>query len=1033
MTLNIVKRPIAVIMIFLALTVLGSIAAMMLPVSLMPDVDIPEVSVRINHPAYSARQMENGVVKVLRNQLMQVSHLADINSEASDGTAIITLRFEHGTDINMAFVESNEKIDRAMQYLSKDISRPQVIKASASDIPVLYLNLKLEGGDGDNFVPTELFPVPDKFVDLSRFARNVISRRLEQISEVAMVDVTGTIAPEVLLIPNREKMLSMGITTEELENMISRAQIKVGNLLIRDGHYQYNLTYVGTLIEKEDIGNLWLNKRGKLIQVKEIADIIIHPAKQSGMVLSEGDMSISLAVIKQSDAQMNKLKESLSDLVKILEEEYSQIEFEVTRDQTELLTYSIRNLRQSLLIGGILAILIMFFFMNDIKSPLLVTVTVPLSLIISLLLFYATGISLNIISLSGLILGVGMMIDNSIIVIDNITQRYRRGDSITVAAASGAREVFAPMLSSVLTTCAVFVPLIFLSGITGALFYDQAIAITIGLFSSLIVSVTILPVTYRLLYKRDDNSKKREVTKDRSIVILMERGYEWLMIKSLRNQGKMLAIAFAAIALSALIYSSLSKRSLPHIERNDIIVSVDWNEHIHVGENRDRTLSISKELKPYLEQEVTYVGEQQFVMDKSGRGTVTGARIYLKCKSNEDVTKMVALAKKQVEESYPLAKFETEEVGNFFELLFKQHNYLIEAHISPRGIPEEVYLQRLEQCWKALKAGIPEERGGVITPIALKDQIVLKVDPIKVALYGVSESQIVSRLQMAMSDYEVLTLNSGNIVLPVKIGGEERKLEGLLEQTLVRSSNGNNIQLSLLTEMGHGENLKQIVAGVGGEYYPIGFNPTDNEQGFMAEIKGIVNSFDGLECSFNGSMFEREAMIRELLMVLIVSMLLLYFIMATQFESLILPLIVLIELPIDLFGAFLMLKLGGSSVNVMALIGIVVMSGIIINDSILKIDTINRLVRDQGYSLLRALMMGGLRRLKPIVMTSLTTILAMVPFLFGSGMGNDLQRPLALAVIGGMVIGTLVSLFVVPVIYYQFEKAKLSTKREQLT
>ena len=478
---KLLDRPIAVTMIAVVLIILGIVSSRLLPVSLVPDGDAPYITIQIPAQGLSARQLDETVVTPLRQQLIQLSQLTDLRSEAREGSGIIRLTFEQGSDIDYLFIEVNEKIDRSVSSLPRDLERPKVIKASATDIPAFYINLTVRGerpaGPRD-----ELHPVSDDFSALSRFASQVITKRIEQLPEVAMADLSGTVAPELLVIPDEAKLRQAGITMSTVESALKKADVTLGSLTIRDGEYQYSVKFRSVVSGRSDIENIFLKINGRLFRLKEFARVVEHPRKRQGMVLSDGRDAVSLAVVKQADARMSKLKEELDKQLRQFRRDYPDVEFTVTRDQTELLDYSISNLVNNIITGALLACVIIFFFMRDLKSPMLVILTIPVTLIISVLIFFLMHISINIISLSGLVLGIGMMVDNSIIVVDNITARWSRGEPLTEAVVRGTQEVIAPMLSSVLTTCAVFVPLIFINGMAGALFYDQAMAVTITLF-----------------------------------------------------------------------------------------------------------------------------------------------------------------------------------------------------------------------------------------------------------------------------------------------------------------------------------------------------------------------------------------------------------------------------------------------------------------------------------------------------------------------------------------------------------------------
>jgi multidrug efflux pump subunit AcrB len=1026
------KRPIAVTMTFIAILVLGIASTTRLPVSLMPDIDIPKITVQASYPNHSAAELESTVAKPLRQQLMQVSHLNDIRTESRDGSCVILLDFEYGIDIDYLFIEVNEKIDRAINNLPREISRPRVIKASATDIPVFYLNLTLKqaahqslhqaSNSNEQNTKKELFPVSKDFIELSNFSNHVIKKRIEQLQEVAMVDISGLVFPELLVLPDLKKIEALNVKLADIEEAINNNNINLGNLLIRDGQYQYNIRFASTLKNKEDLESIYFKVDGRLLQLKDIAQIIEHPAERQGLVTSNRKEAITMAVIKQSDSQMRELKIKLNDLIEHFNRDYPHIDFEVTRNQTVLLEYSISNLGQSLFLGGMLAFVVMFFFLKDFKSPLLIGITIPTSLVISLLFFYVVGISVNIISLSGLILGVGMMIDNSIIVIDNITQHRERSNISTIeqlnaSCANGTNEVFRPMLSSVLTTCAVFIPLIFIKGISGALFFDQAMAITIGLLVSLVVSVTLLPVYYRIFYLKNKPAKTNILTRINTINYgyLYEKGFRLVM----KNQGWPWILFIIIIAGIYPLFTQLEKSKLPSIAKNEALIYIDWNERIHIDENKGRVESLVAKFDKLIQQHTCLIGDQQFLLSSNSGATASEVVIYIKTSSEQSLNSITTNITDYLNKRYPTSVHSISDAGNIFNLLFSENTAPLVARLRATKDLGRQKNASLQQMVHEIKDKLPDYH---VESIPWEEHIVVKILPEKLTAFNITFDGVYRALISAFSENEVLMLAGNQQFTPVILGGKKRLLNEILDELTVPNTDGEQIRLNSLLKEGTDYGQKTIYAGRQGEYYPIKFEVKEGEaQGLIEKIRQTTNGNGNFEADFSGSIFSNRELLKELMIILIISLCLLYFILASQFESLTLPLIVLLEVPIDIFGAFLMLRLFGESLNLMSIIGIIVMCGIIINDSILKIDTINQL-RQQGYSLLRALAVAGQRRLKPILMTSLTTILALLPFLFIQGIGADLQRPLALAVIGGMIIGTIVSLYFIPLLYYRLNK-----------
>lgn len=1007
---KLITRPIAVTMSVIAIMVMSLVAMGYLPVSLMPAINIPQITVQVAAPGMSVREIDNVLLKPLKNQLSQVAGLKNITAEARADIGTIYMDFEPDCNIDIVFIDVNEKMDRAITSLPKDVERPKVIKASVTDIPAFYLNLSLK-----NDIPGkegELREAGIEFSELGQFARDVISKRIEQLPQTAMVDISGVVTPELLCIPNYAKLTSMGADISLLEQAINNNNVSLGALSIKDGQYRYSIHFDARIISKEDIENIYIKHDGRIYQFKELCEIVQRPAKRSGLVRSKGDPAISMAIIKQNDAKMEDLQQSIATLIDDLEKEHPNIRFELTRDQTKLLTYSIDNLGSNLLVGGILAALVIFLFMKDLRSPMLIVVTIPLSLVITLLAFHLLGISLNIISLSGLVLGTGMIVDNSIIVIDNISQKWRSGMKLDDSIAEAVSEVFTPMLSSVLTTCSVFLPLIFLSGTAGALFYDQAMAVTIALFASLLVAVLVLPVYFYLMYK-----KLSPYTENRFIARIFTfnyyRPYEKTLKWTLRH-GKLTIICFIAlIPMTYFIYQMVEKSRLPHISHDDTIMTVDWNSGISLEENDLRVHRLLSQVDSLTEQTTSMVGVQQFLMSHTKEITSSESVVYIKAKDAETLAKIEKRLTDYIAEKHPKALVTFQVSGNIFNMIFAEQGSPLVVQLHSKGGEAQTVEQVTGLVGKIRKA-LPDV---VVPPAVMEQNIRYIADVEAMAVYDITYDDIYGKMKNIISQNTLFRINQGGYSMPVTTGDSRAEASDILSGK-VRNKNGVEIPLSMVIRETKGEDFKKLYSGSAGDYHPIALDvPDSNVKQVMKTIEQVVKEDKNFFVTFTGEYFSSRETIKELIIILLVAISLLYFILAAQFESIIQPLIILSEIVVDVFFVLLGLWLFGESLNIMSMIGLVVMSGIIINDSILKVDTINRL-RKQGMPVLKAVFAGGHNRLKPIIMTSLTTILAIAPFLNRVDMGSDLQYPLSLSIIIGMTVGTLISLFFIPLIYY---------------
>jgi len=1000
-----IQRPIAVIISFIAIVVIGLTVAGLLPVSLLPDIKIPEITVYVTHPNTTAADLERSIVAGLRTRLLQLPGLEDIQSETRDNKAIIRLRFSYGTNTDFAFIEVNDKVDAAMAGLPREVRRPGIIKASATDIPVFLLNVSLNN-------PAQRSE-NSKFMELSNFTETVIRKRIEQLNSVAFADLSGAVNPELYIIPDKARCQSLGVSVETIESTLAQNNISVSGIIVRDGQLQYSLIFKNELRSTDDVKNVLIPVQGQPIPLKDLADVGIRQQTQQGIYLSQGKQALCLALVKSSDARIETMRDELNGLISQMRNSYPEINFETSQDQSYLLTFTIGNLRSNLLQGCFLAILVMFLFIRNYRSPLLIALTLPVTLIISLFFFYLFGISINIVSLSGLILGVGMMIDNSIVVIDNIIQHQQRGASLTQAITVGTNEVIAPMISATLTSCAIFIPLIFLSGIAGALFYDQAIAIAIGQGVSLLVSITLTPTLYHLVHKRPH--KYNEIAFLGSVKLFdMEQSYVKGFDFIFRHQ-KATALFLLLIMVGGFFsYKLMDKRTLPVLPETETMLNIDWNQNIHVDENKRRIIDILNISDSLVDQSNAFIGEQQFVLNPDLDLSPFETNLYLKAANQQALKKLKAILGNYLNAHYPAAIFNFAPPENPFMKVFSGKDSQLTARIRSVNGNSMPQLPEIKKLSKELGVIIPGSHEG----ISLRQQYLIRARTDMLFRYNVDYERLITVLKTAFNSNYADKLMADDRYIPVVIGSMPMTMDDAITTLFVTNRNGEQIPVKNLADIEMVEDYRSIYGGPEGVFIPINIDVKANETPeAIKTVEKIVASQANLQVSFSGSYFSNRKLLKEMSLIFLISALLLYFILAAQFESLSTPLIVLVELPIDLAFALIFLWLAGSSVNAMSLIGFIVMGGIIINDSILKIDTINQL-RKEGYELPEAIHEGGRRRLKPIVMTALVTVIALVPQMLGSDLGAKLQLPLSIAMLGGMTAGTLVSLWIIPLLYF---------------
>lgn len=1007
------NRPVSVLVTFLALTVLGGVALRLLPVGLLPDIAIPKIVVQMNCENMDAEELENTVVSRMRQQLLQLSRLNDISSQTCDGISNIYLQFEFGTNTDLAFIEVNEKIDAAMSALPKNVKRPKVIKSNATDMPIFYLQMTCRDETA--------------FTDMALLANNVVRRRLEQLQEVSMVDVTGIPTSQIEILPDVGLLAMYGLQTSDIGRALAGSNIEVGSLLIHDGYYEYSVAVGSVPRTIEELGDICMSAgSGRVLHLRDICHLQETVAPARGLSVYDGKRAVTLAVIKHPSENIGDVRQAIQCVVDDIAKSNPEVNFAITHNQTELLEYSISSLRQNLILGFLFVFLVVCMFMGGLRSPLVIAITMLVSLIVTFLGFWLFDVSINVISLSGLILAVGMMIDNSIIVSENIAQHLRRGEMLFDGVKAGVREMIAPMLSSTLTTVAVFVPLVFMSGIAGVLFYDEAFSISMGLIVSYFSGIILLPVVYLTLFR---DKIKNDLGKETKMTMFLNRkiedGYTRMSCIAMNNKKVCLSFFPLALLICWIFFESIDKVRMPHVPQKELVARISWNEPINVETSRSRVTEICDSL--HVLEYSAFVGMQDFMIDKARPLNAYEVELYLKVENESEIQECETCVRKWLLAHAPMAEVVFRPEETIFERLFDTGMPEIEARLHCVNESECYDMTRLLRLEAQIKKSIVSE-GRMEQTAAVRRQVLL-LDRERMLLYGISTSEVEQAMRSVLKSNRVMDLRSSRLSVPVILSdADQREARQRLQDVLLcrggdSLSQYRRVPFNEVACLIDDPRPQSIFGGKSGVYVPFFIEHSKSPEADETGIRHIMRQQAGWSAEFAGSIQATQRMQRELIAVLCVSLLLMFFILSAQFGNLKLPLIVLMEIPIDTGFALFVLYCMGQSLNLMSAIGIIASHGIVINDSILKLDAIRHL-RQEGRALADAIHEAGVRRLRPIVMTSLTTLLTMVPMLIGNDLGTSLQRPLAIAMIATMVIGTVVSLVFVPVAYYVIESRK---------
>lgn len=1001
------KRPISVIMTVLGVLILSFIAIQEIPVSLVPNTQVPKLIVRIENPQASAVDIEKEVLLSLRTQLASLDYLKEMQSTSYDHYGIMTLYFDYGAPMGDLFVELQKKIDQWMPSKPVGYRRPVVLMAQSTDIPIVKLQVEAPKLTSEG---------------LYHLVSLVFKKNIESVDGISYVDFSGITPQGISIMLDSEKLDRYHVSAAQCRNRLLQENIQMGSLQVEEGRYVYQLQ-----LEREEqdpmsrISSIQLClPRGDLLPLTDFCTLSYQEDSHAGFHLFNGSKAVVLNIHRQKHARVMEVMEDLKKVREDLEKSYPDVHLSFTQDQTNLLKESISSLETSLFFGGLFAFFLLFLFLGRSFLPVIMAAVIPISLMITMGVFYLLDISINIISIGGISLGIGMLIDNAIIVMDNIHAHHKGAKDMHLqscfeACVKATSEVVGPLISSVLTTLAVFIPLVYLSGIAGFLFLQQAMALTATLVASLLVSFFLVPLLYFLLFKYRLKKGKamggnntRLYTKVEAIFGKMHR---WVVL----HDKRLIVGGLVWVLLGMIPFYFISRQPLPKLTEHTYVLTVDWNQRVAKEQYLYDTKALEKVLSPFASIVESNVGTTTFQHAKQyvpmNHSEIT---VVLKEASMEPLVMasiMEYMNQHHQDDSWHWSALE----NSLTQLVDSEKKAFVDLRFRSKDLLRKTF--SLDQL-NSLRVFAKQHQLGVAQSANILPSLSLTLDRKQILYHGISEVALISKIKRMLGNHRVMEYYFDGQQVSIFL---QERIEGLhtfLQQTM------DGIPLSKLILINRAYSTASIVSDREGMFVSL---YSDDEQMNVDELLDDLSEDKHINELFTitpkGSFLSYKKEQRHLIKVILLALLVLYFILSAQFESFVQPLIVLITLPLGLVGSFWCLWLSGQTLNVMAFIGLIVMLGVTVNDAILKIDTINTR-RDQypDIALDDIVDQACELRLKPILMTTFTTVLALFPILIGSGLGNELQQPLAWAVIGGLSIGTFMAIFWIPILYLKMDK-----------
>ncbi len=1009
-----VHRPILTMMITLIVITLGIVSFFRLSIDLMPDITWPTISVSADYGNVGPEEMEFLVTRPLEEALAAVQGVEEITSTSTEGSSSIRVAFAWGQNLDEAANDIRERIDRTMGKLPEDIDRPRIRKFDLSAFPVLILG-----------VSSDLNPL-----DLRQIVEDQVKYRLERVNGVAAVDIMGGLNREIHVRLNAAQVKALGLSTDQILSALRNENRNIPAGTYKTGNFEILIRTQGLYKSLDEIGETVVAVRGGApIRVKDFATVVDSWEEVTREVRVNGRPSLRLSINKQSGANTVEVADAVKREMAQINADIPQIQLLSLIDTSSYIKNSIRNVGNSTLIGGFLAILILFLFLRNVSSTAIIATAIPISIVATFALMYFGGLTLNLMTFGGLALGIGMLVDSSIVVLENIYRHREAGLGRIEAALKGPEEVTAAIVASTLTTLVVFIPVVFMKGISGIYFQQLAYVVAFSLLCSLVVALTVVPMlSGRFLRYRTAETEKavgvlgRIYATSEQTFRHVEEQYARLLRWALKHRRLVLLSALVLFIMSVLLLRFIGSELMPATDEGEVRVDMEMavGTRLEVMDEMTREVErIVREQVPEAKSVLTRVGGGGW---SSSGGHTAQIRITLvKQSQRQRSSEQIANDLRRSLSGLAGATIRTR-AGQGLWILRMGQSSTDNLSLEVRGYDLDVARQLAQRVEEALKRvpGITDTR---ISREEGRPEEVIRIDRQKAADLGLSVTTIGEALQTAVGGTYATNYQEGGkeYRVLVRLSEEDRKnLRDLLDLT-VTNARGEPVVLRNVVTSTPAQGPVRIERKDQERTVFVTANFTGRDLGSVIadtrkELRKIPVPKD-FSILFGGDWEEQQKATRELMLGLFLAIVLVYMVMAGQFESLRHPFVVLFSVPMALIGVVLTMILSRTSFSINAYIGLIMLGGIIVNNAILLVDYTNLLRRRDKMELMQAITLSGSRRLRPILMTTLTTVLGLLPLSFGLGEGGEAQAPLARVVIGGLTSSTLITLVLVPVVY----------------
>ncbi|MFW5984836.1 MAG: efflux RND transporter permease subunit [Halanaerobiaceae bacterium] len=1002
-----IHRPIASSMIFLLVVVMGFIGFQNLNLDLFPEITFPSAAVMVEYEGAGPREVERMVTQPLEESVAALDNVENIESVSSADQSLVVVNFSWGTDMDFATLDMRENIDQIEGHLPEGTEDPILTKFDPSMLPIIQAGIS-----GDNLE------------SLYYQAEDEIQPRLERISGVASAEITGGREKEIAVNLDPQKLEHYNFDITNISQVIAAENINLSAGDITTGSENMNLRSMGEFAVWEDLREIILtSESGQQVQLGELGAVKSDYKKQDHIARMNGRESVGLNIQKEGDANTVQVAGQVKDELAEIDQEYENLNIDIGLDQSEFIANSINNVMRNAILGGLLAVIVLLVFLGNLRTTIIIGIAIPFSLITTFALLYFGDLTLNMMTLGGLALGVGMLVDNSIVVLENIFRLREEGESPINAAETGSSQVAAAIISSTITTAIVFLPVVFIEGMASQLFSELSLTVAFSLFASLMMALTLLPMLSRFLLK-EESQKGILATINKNIFDpffnLVNKLFSGILKLCLDHPLIIVIIAIMFVGTGLLVFNDLGSEFLPDMDDGEINISLNLQPGTTIKENENIVSDIEDIILEYPEVKSVFsnVGGGGGTMnsDTGSNKAEIQVRLFSSTEREKTTSEVIDEFRRKLSRlpgvDYSITRSEMmgggmfgapllvrvqgpeiEELENLTKEVENVVNSLdgtsdIKTGVS-KGNPE---LQLDYNRSRLSREGLTTSRVGEVVKNALEGTVASRWR------YEGEEYDIRVRAQQNGSSLQTLK--------NLQIKNPQGRSVPLIEVANLEYDSGPT-QIDRLNQ----ERIIETTSDV------VGRDIGSVEEELKSELEKIEFPA-GYNYEVGGEMEEMNEAFSDLLYALILAIFLVYVVLSVQFESLVYPFIVMFSVPLALSGSMIGLRISGYNLNVVSLIGIIMLVGIVVNNVIVLIDYINLLQEEQDYSLKQAIQRGTSVRLRPILMTAMTTMLGLVPLALGLGEGAEMQAPMAIVVISGLLFATFMTLNVIPVFYY---------------